>query len=178
MWNKEDIPTPTSYSNSIVWRSCIYIQRWNYVLCVSKPGISLYNIYSNLPHVVFAIAVRRSSSNSLMFSALSVYSFYLNNWMPFWPIIILPISLKIVFKKRLAVWRRCFECIQVKYFHLFSIKETLFDIDHQIVRSIYRCMSSLPTYETLKLSQPKSHVTLVELNRPTKLNAMNKQLFE
>ncbi|CAF4241680.1 unnamed protein product [Rotaria sp. Silwood2] len=39
-------------------------------------------------------------------------------------------------------------------------------------------MSSLPTYETLKLSQPKPHVTVVELNRPTKLNAMNKQLFD
>jgi enoyl-CoA hydratase/carnithine racemase len=41
-----------------------------------------------------------------------------------------------------------------------------------------RLMSSLPTYETLTLSQPKPYVTLVELNRPTKLNAMNKQLFE
>ncbi|CAF1421266.1 unnamed protein product [Rotaria sordida] len=49
--------------------------------------------------------------------------------------------------------------------------------NHPIFRLIYRSMSSLPTYETLKLSQPKSHVTLVELNRPTKLNAMNKQLF-
>ncbi|CAF4736810.1 unnamed protein product, partial [Rotaria sp. Silwood1] len=39
-------------------------------------------------------------------------------------------------------------------------------------------MSSLPTYETLKLSQPKPYVTLVELNRPTKLNAMNQQLFD
>ncbi|CAF3814611.1 unnamed protein product [Rotaria sordida] len=49
--------------------------------------------------------------------------------------------------------------------------------NHPIFRLIYRSMSSLPTYETLKLSQPKPHVTLVELNRPTKLNAMNKQLF-
>ena len=50
-----------------------------------------------------------------------------------------------------------------------------------MTRSMYRSMSStasLPAYETLKLSQPKSHVTLVELNRPTKLNAMNKKLFE
>ncbi|CAF3708871.1 unnamed protein product [Rotaria sp. Silwood1] len=39
-------------------------------------------------------------------------------------------------------------------------------------------MSSLPTYETLKLNQPKPHVTLVELNRPIKLNAVNKQLFD
>ncbi|CAF0912692.1 unnamed protein product [Adineta steineri] len=39
-------------------------------------------------------------------------------------------------------------------------------------------MASLPTYETLKLSQPKPHVTLVELNRPTKLNAMNQKLFD
>lgn len=38
--------------------------------------------------------------------------------------------------------------------------------------------ANLPTYETLKLSQPKPYVTLVELNRPTKLNAMNKQLFD
>ncbi|CAF4963834.1 unnamed protein product, partial [Rotaria sp. Silwood1] len=49
---------------------------------------------------------------------------------------------------------------------------------HPIFRLIYRSMSSLPTYETLKLSQLKPHVTLVELNRPTKLNAMNKQLFD
>lgn len=47
-----------------------------------------------------------------------------------------------------------------------------------LVRSIHRCMSSLPNYETLKLTQPQSHVTLVELNRPDKHNAMNKQLFE
>ncbi|CAF1051391.1 unnamed protein product [Adineta ricciae] len=46
------------------------------------------------------------------------------------------------------------------------------------VRSTCRFLSSLPTYETLKLSQPKSHVILVELNRPTKLNAMDKQLFD
>jgi len=39
-------------------------------------------------------------------------------------------------------------------------------------------MSSLPTYETLKLSQPVAHVVVVELNRPTKLNALNQQLFE
>ncbi|CAF3793972.1 unnamed protein product [Rotaria socialis] len=52
------------------------------------------------------------------------------------------------------------------------------DPDHQVVRSIFRSMSSLPRYETLKLSQPKPHVTLVELNRPTKLNAMNLQLFD
>lgn len=45
-------------------------------------------------------------------------------------------------------------------------------------RSIARSMSTLPSYETLKLSQPKSHVTLVELNRTTKLNAMDKKLFE
>ncbi|CAF3814731.1 unnamed protein product [Rotaria sp. Silwood1] len=50
--------------------------------------------------------------------------------------------------------------------------------NHSMFRLIYRSMSSLPTYETLKLSQPKPHVTLVELNRPTKLNAMNKQLFD
>jgi delta(3,5)-delta(2,4)-dienoyl-CoA isomerase len=49
-----------------------------------------------------------------------------------------------------------------------------------MARSIYRLMSSssLPTFETLKLSQPKPHVTLVELNRPTKLNAMSKELFD
>ena len=58
------------------------------------------------------------------------------------------------------------------------MKHESIDIDNQMARSIYRLMSSLPTYETLKLSQPKAHVTLVELNRPTKLNAMNKQLFE
>ncbi|CAF1274462.1 unnamed protein product [Adineta steineri] len=50
--------------------------------------------------------------------------------------------------------------------------------NQQIIRSICRSMSSLPTYETLKLSQPKPHVTLVELNRSSKLNAMNKQLFD
>ncbi|CAF4996856.1 unnamed protein product, partial [Rotaria sp. Silwood1] len=49
---------------------------------------------------------------------------------------------------------------------------------HPIFRLIYRSMSSLPTYETLKLNQPKPHVTLVELNRPIKLNAVNKQLFD
>ncbi|UJR14927.1 hypothetical protein I4U23_001909 [Adineta vaga] len=51
-------------------------------------------------------------------------------------------------------------------------------LNHSTLRSIHRCMSSLPTYETLKLTQPQSHVVLVELNRPTKLNAMNKQLFD
>ncbi|CAF1365551.1 unnamed protein product [Adineta ricciae] len=38
-------------------------------------------------------------------------------------------------------------------------------------------MSSSLVYETLKISQPKPHVFLVELNRPKKLNAMNEQLF-
>ncbi|CAF2139766.1 unnamed protein product [Rotaria magnacalcarata] len=51
-------------------------------------------------------------------------------------------------------------------------------LNHRALRSICRSLSSLPKYETLKLSQPKPHVTLVELNRPTKLNAMNKELFE
>ena len=50
--------------------------------------------------------------------------------------------------------------------------------DVQLSRSVRRLMSSLPNFETLKLSQPKPYVTLVELNRPTKLNAMNKQSFE
>jgi len=76
------------------------------------------------------------------------------------------------------VLSKCFEYIQVRYSYLFPIRQKLFNVDHQMTRSIYRCMSSLPVYETLKLSQPKSHVTLVELNRPTKLNAMNRQLFE
>ena len=55
---------------------------------------------------------------------------------------------------------------------------SIHNIDLSSVRSTCRFLSSLPTYETLKLSQPKSHVVLVELNRPTKLNAMDKQLFE
>lgn len=77
----------------------------------------------------------------------------------------------------------------IKMFRSFISKDLLSylagfefgDVDQSMVRSMYRLMSStttLPTYETLKLSQPKAHVTLVELNRPTKLNAMNKQLFE
>ncbi|UJR31754.1 hypothetical protein I4U23_019232 [Adineta vaga] len=47
-----------------------------------------------------------------------------------------------------------------------------------LIQSIHRFTSSLPNYETLKLSQPKEHVVLVELNRPSKLNSINKQLFE
>lgn len=78
----------------------------------------------------------------------------------------------------LGVQLRCFDYPQVRNFNRFPIKYRLLDVDHQMARSIYRLMSSLPTFETLKLSQPKPHVTLVELNRPTKLNAMNKELFE
>ena len=64
-----------------------------------------------------------------------------------------------------------------KYIAYETIK-LFYSIDRQLTQSICRFMSSLPNYETLKLSQPKPYVTLVELNRPKKLNAINKQLFE
>lgn len=67
---------------------------------------------------------------------------------------------------------KIFRYISFNNKHLFS------SIEHRLIQSTYRFLSSLSNYETLKVSQPKSHVTLVELNRPTKLNAMNKKLFE
>ena len=53
--------------------------------------------------------------------------------------------------------------------NFFSIK---------IIKRFNQTMSGVSTFQMLKLSQPKPYVTLVELNRPTKLNAMNQQLFK
>ncbi|CAM9882713.1 unnamed protein product [Lampetra fluviatilis] len=38
-------------------------------------------------------------------------------------------------------------------------------------------MSTLPTYETLRLTKPKEHVVQVEINRPEKRNAMNQAFW-
>ena len=35
-------------------------------------------------------------------------------------------------------------------------------------------MATLPQYESLLLSQPREHMTHMEINRPEKMNAMNK----
>ncbi|UJR06960.1 hypothetical protein I4U23_011248 [Adineta vaga] len=59
--------------------------------------------------------------------------------------------------------------MSMTFIESYSIKH-----DYHTVRT----MSLLLAYETLKVSQPKPHVFLVELNRPTKLNAMNQQLFD
>ncbi|CAF1547608.1 unnamed protein product [Adineta ricciae] len=52
------------------------------------------------------------------------------------------------------------------------------NLNRTLIRSIQRFTSSLPSYQTLKLTYPQPHVVLVELNRPTKLNAINKHLFD
>ena len=65
-----------------------------------------------------------------------------------------------------------------KDFSDFLLQSICCSVDRGFSRFIKNFTSSLPSYQTLKLTYPQPHVILVELNRPTKLNAINKQLFE
>ena len=63
----------------------------------------------------------------------------------------------------------------------FSVDKILSVVaNHLLKRPLVKLQSTMTAaqFETLKLTQPADHVLNVQLNRPKKLNAMNKQFFK